>query len=283
MFSRIRKRLTYTNIAMTLAFVFATTGGAYAASKVLITSTKQIKPSVLKQLKGKAGAQGPAGARGPTGTAGAQGSAGANGKDGVLGKDGVSVTSGTESAGVNCKAGGSKFVSVSGTTYACNGANGQTGFTSTLPSGKTETGTWAFGPITTAATGEAPFVYVPLASFAIPLAAPLTNVSGCGETGKPACQVHYINKLGEEVLGSFSEPKTTSPGPECGGSAAAPNAEPGNLCIYAAREEATTTAAQSILSPASEEEAGASIAGAVGFFHIGGNANGRGTWAVTAP
>src|SRR5580693_7891888 len=48
MFSRIRKRLSYTNIVMTLALFFAISGGAYAASKVLITSTKQISPKVLK-------------------------------------------------------------------------------------------------------------------------------------------------------------------------------------------------------------------------------------------
>ena len=31
MFSMIRKRLTFANVAMTLALVFAMTGGAYAA------------------------------------------------------------------------------------------------------------------------------------------------------------------------------------------------------------------------------------------------------------
>ena len=37
----------------TLALIFAMSGGAYAASHYLITSTKQIKPSVLGHLKGK--------------------------------------------------------------------------------------------------------------------------------------------------------------------------------------------------------------------------------------
>jgi hypothetical protein len=46
MFWRLRKRFTYTNVAMTLALVFAMTGGAYAAFTSLITSTKQISPSV---------------------------------------------------------------------------------------------------------------------------------------------------------------------------------------------------------------------------------------------
>lgn len=32
MFSRIRKRLTYTNVVLTLGLVFAMTGGALAAS-----------------------------------------------------------------------------------------------------------------------------------------------------------------------------------------------------------------------------------------------------------
>ncbi len=55
----IRSRMTYANVIATLAMVFAMTGGAYAAKKYLITSTKQIKPSVLSQLKGKAGSAGP--------------------------------------------------------------------------------------------------------------------------------------------------------------------------------------------------------------------------------
>ena len=46
MFSRLRKRFTYANVAMTLALVFAMSGGAYAAFTSLITSTKQISPSV---------------------------------------------------------------------------------------------------------------------------------------------------------------------------------------------------------------------------------------------
>jgi hypothetical protein len=64
MFTRLRPRFTYANVTVTLALVFAMTGGAYAASKFIITSTKQIKPSVLSQLKGKAG---PAGAGGGAG------------------------------------------------------------------------------------------------------------------------------------------------------------------------------------------------------------------------
>lgn len=57
-----------------LALFVAGTGTSIAATHYLITSTKQIKPSVLKKLKGN---KGPAGAAGAVGAAGAAGAAGA--------------------------------------------------------------------------------------------------------------------------------------------------------------------------------------------------------------
>lgn len=68
-----------------VALVVAVGGGtAFAARHYLITSTKQIKPSVLKSLRragpaGPQGPQGPAGAKGANGTNGTNGSNGANG------------------------------------------------------------------------------------------------------------------------------------------------------------------------------------------------------------
>jgi hypothetical protein len=54
-----RKRLSYANVASTLALVIALGGGtAWAAHTYLITSTGQIKPSVLKKLQGRSGKNG---------------------------------------------------------------------------------------------------------------------------------------------------------------------------------------------------------------------------------
>ncbi len=53
MFQQLRKHLGYANVTATLALFFAMSGGALAASHYLITSTRQIKPSVLSSLKGE--------------------------------------------------------------------------------------------------------------------------------------------------------------------------------------------------------------------------------------
>ena len=81
MLSNFRPRLTYANVAATLALVFSMSGGALAASHYLISSKKQISPKVLKELKGN-GARGATGASGPQGPAGAQGPQGATGAAG---------------------------------------------------------------------------------------------------------------------------------------------------------------------------------------------------------
>jgi hypothetical protein len=73
--------MTYANVVATLALIFAMTGSAVAATHYLITSSKQISPKVLKELKapGKTGATGPAGSPGAQGPRGANGANGANG------------------------------------------------------------------------------------------------------------------------------------------------------------------------------------------------------------
>ena len=71
-----------------LALFFALGGTAIAAKHYLITSTSQIKPSVLTKLKGHPGKQGPAGPTGATGATGAQGVTGGQGPAGAEGPQG---------------------------------------------------------------------------------------------------------------------------------------------------------------------------------------------------
>jgi hypothetical protein len=156
MFSRIRKRFTYANVAMTLALVFAMSGGAYAASKYVINSTKQINPKVLKALKGangKSGAAGLAGPAGATGPGGPGGPAGAKGETGAAGAPGTKGENGAPGA---------------------KGENGTTGFTKTLPKGETEKGTWVVTPVAITGTSNI-FGHGPI-SFGIPLSSAPTVI-----------------------------------------------------------------------------------------------------------
>jgi hypothetical protein len=181
MFTRISRRFTYVNVAMTVALVFAMSGGAYAAGKYLITSTKQISPKVLKSLQGKTGKAGANGAPGPAGPTGPGGAAGANGKDGVNGVNGQDGAPGPKGD--------------QGEPWTAGG---------TLPAGKTETGTWTYNLETEGESGQLVSV-----SFPIPLAEPLEGGT-----------VHYILVNGKEwdfgtetevtsseCLGSVSAPK----------------------------------------------------------------------------
>ncbi len=116
----IRSRATYANVTATLALVFAMSGGALAATHIIITSKSQISKKVLKELKGAAGAKGAAGPAGPTGSAGAQGVAGGKGESGAAGPKGE---------------------------QGPRGEKGETGYVPVLPAGGTETGTWSYtGP-----------------------------------------------------------------------------------------------------------------------------------------
>jgi hypothetical protein len=214
MFSALRNRLHVSpaTVIASLALIFAMTGGAYAAGRYMITSTKQIKPSVLAQLKGKAGPAGNAGAAGPAGAQGSQGPTGAKGENGANGAPGTSVTSTESKAKIGpCKEGGSAFAAGSTTTYACNGEKGKEGTFggSTLPEGKTLTGVWTASGYGSEGFPEEGLGYASTGvSYALPLSVAPSNA-----------EIHFI-KEGE------------TPPSECPGTAHAPAAAPGNLCVF---------------------------------------------------
>jgi len=265
MLSSLRKRVSYANVMSTIAVFFALSGGAaYAASHFLITKTSQIKPSVLAQLKGKAGpagANGPAGPAGPTGPGGPAGPAGpaGAGTPGMPGTNGKSVLAKAAEPG-ECKSGGTKFeVEGAGKSEkVCNGEKGKDGsILPTLPAGVTETGSVAYDRPAEEVSGP---VIVPI-SFAIPLE---------GELDKPHTEVVREGKTGKE----------------CAGTPENPTAPAGFLCVYLAKEPPVTDLAQLAIfksATATSEESGASRAGALLFVSFRGlnPVELYGTWAVT--
>jgi hypothetical protein len=68
--------------------VLATGGAAWAAHRYLVTSTKQISPKVLAQLRGGKGKPGSPGDTGPAGSQGTTGNAGPAGAQGLIGATG---------------------------------------------------------------------------------------------------------------------------------------------------------------------------------------------------
>ncbi len=203
MLAAIRKRLTYTNVGITLALVFMMTGGAYAAKRYVITSTKQIKPSVLKQLEGKTGPAGPGGPAGPAGPAGPVGPGGAAGKEGAPGKEGEEGAPGKEGK--------------EGSPWTLNGV---------VPKGVTLTGEWNV---------SAPTVGSEVATKTV------TNSVSFDLRFAEAPQPHYIRATGREPIYNETkkeEEEVTSTA--CTGSVKEPKANPGTLCVYSATERNLT-------------------------------------------
>lgn len=252
-------------IVACVALIAALAGGAYAASGGLNAKQKKEVKKIAKQYAGKPGAPGapgPVGAKGDTGAAGANGKDGTNGTNGTNGANGVSPTGTAFSGKLNgCEEGGVKFVGAN-TTVACNGVkgqNGQTGFTKTLPSGETETGTWGVG---TQANGT---TIVPL-TFNIPLA-------------EAPEALHYVNDKGEErIFGEISEEIENVPATICLGSVDEPTAPEGHVCVYAQKEEVESF-------PGYLPVGGLRYlytSGATFLFSVQPFDFGLGTWAVTA-
>jgi Collagen triple helix repeat (20 copies) len=196
MFSKLRRRFTPATMIASLALVFAMSGGAYAANKYVITSTKQVSPKVLAALKGKNGTPGTAGPVGPAGPAGSQGPAGPAGTAGAKGETGPAGKGETGPKGEK----------------GATGATGETGFTETLPSGKTEEGMWALTVPTANPTVGGFNLSRDAISFVIPLSTAPTAV--------------YLNQAESE---NKADNKKIA---ECPGTVAEPRAEPGFLCVY---------------------------------------------------
>jgi hypothetical protein len=279
LFSGNRRLGLPTAVIAIVALVLAMTGGAIAAKKYVITSTGQIKPNVLNQLKGKQGKTGKTGAQGAAGAAGPAGPAGPAGKEGPAGPEGEPGPAGaTGPKGTTGQNGQNGPTGVTGAT-GNNGTTGATGVTGatgpegvcstvttcTLPVGVTETGTWSMGtylgPTLEPLEAISNPVWAPI-SFAIPLAAAL-----------PEAKVHYI-AVGETPSGDCA-----------GGTAAAPKAASGSLCIYATSE--TGSGSKFLPGPPqrpdfSAEEPGASKTGSLlKFFVLEKGAAAYGTFAVT--
>ncbi len=268
MFSPLRNRFGIPGVISVIALVFAMFGGAYAAtesgSKGASASAKAKKgPRGPKGPKGDTGPQGPAGPQGP------QGPKGDTGDPGASGTNGTSVTNTAVNVGdaTRCnKLGGAEFKVGSGAaSFACNGKagkDGETGFTETLPSEKTETGSWSF---TRSAEGESSFM-LPI-SFPIPLEEELSEedtkflAAGEGETA------------------------------DCPGTAAEPKAAAGKLCVYTATllavlvESTLLNPTKALFSEPIGFKKGAGPTGSMLRLSVKGEGEefGYGTWAVTAP
>jgi len=90
----LRRKPTITGVlAASALFLAVAGGGAYAADSYIITSTHQIKPSVLRKLandvRGPRGTRGPGGLQGAAGAQGVAGNTGASGPAGLQGQQGL--------------------------------------------------------------------------------------------------------------------------------------------------------------------------------------------------
>lgn len=246
-------------IVATLALVMAMLGGAYAATGGSATRANSSARGARgpRGPKGARGLVGPQGAEGPKGAKGDPGTPGKDGSNGTPGKDGVNVTFSPASEAA-CAAGGSVFKASNGETTICNGEDGETGFTETLPKGKTETGSWA----------GAVYEVGPVAiSFNIPLAAPIdeSHTVVIPEGGTPPAECENPGHAGTASVEN-------------------PEAKPGFLCIYV--DITPESAVKEIEAPGTDTEG----AGTTGTFvivettsNVEEHGKARGTWAVTAP
>lgn len=325
-------------VVAVIALVLALTGAAFAAKGALTGKQKKEVEKIAKKFA-KAGPQGPAGAPGSAGTQGAPGTAGANGKDGA---NGVSAEA-TSFSGAKgpCTAGGVEVKSAKPAAFVCNGTNGTTGFTETLPQGSTETGVWSVEgerqEISPGVSVGQPYYSTPI-SFPIPLTAaptphfipPGTPAAGEGELTEHSNIVTNLSTSSgtfsveavisgagipegttiKKCLNAGNEPLLTceganglelsqeatasgtgvalhtSPPAGCAGNVSSPEAEEGNLCVFA-RETENSFPAFGVVSFRDPASGAFNSAGPFGTLLLRGVQNegtlmrSNGTWAVT--
>jgi hypothetical protein len=277
--SRIHQKLgTAGFIISIVALVAALGGGAYAASGGLNGKQKKEVEKIAKKYAGKPGANGATGATGPAGpagAAGAKGEAGAKGDKGETGNAGGAGTPGKSVTVSAIAAGGAKCEGRPGAevkqegagsgTAVCEGSPWTAG--GTLPSHKTETGTWSatFVSVTEVNKPGA------LASISFPIQL---------EAGGAAF-VFTEEQVEKEEFGASG----------CSGELDLPVAPPGVLCVFTTSEANNGQVSGSLLirtAPGRPEVFGPTGAILYGFTLTGtaehpARMSYSGTWAVTAP
>jgi hypothetical protein len=273
MFSRIRDRFGTAGLVVSvMALVLALAGGAFAASGLNSKQKSQVK-AIAKQFAGKPGATGPAGSAGANGKDGASGQNGTDGADGTNGTDGANgktVLSGSGAPAAGLGTNGDFYIDTDfQEIYGPKTGGGWGGPTSlqgrdgdpwsvggTLPANATETGAWsAPANISTPAGVDS----VPI-SFSVQLAGTL-----------PEANVHLFSDTGTDPGGAF--------GDTCTGTADAPTAPSGHLCIYGMSVNPNVTVA--VQNPVTFDKS-ATVAGTtLSVTFAGGFGFAGGTWAVT--
>jgi hypothetical protein len=268
--SRIHNKLgTAGFIVAIVALVAALSGVAIAAGGSLTGKQKKEVKNISKteakkyanSNPGAPGLPGPAGPQGPKGDAGNPGS---NGTDGTDGEDGKSVTvssfTGTKGTCTE-EQGGLEVKSASPTAFVCNGKDGTTGNASM-------TGEWGTGAVFGAVTTGEGLKLITIDSRPVVVSFPAALAT--------APTVVWMKK--GETESYFGD--TT----KCTGTAAAPTAASGFLCLYTGQiDKKFAGPPNTPADPASNEGDPAEVTkyGFVDYLILEAQGFAQGSWAVT--